>query len=57
MALQYYNRMLLTQMLLPLLAKSQHGRVVTVFSAGQEAAFTQEQLTSEFRTGFSRIGK
>lgn len=56
MALQYYNRLLLTQMLLPLLSRSPHGRVVTVFAAGQEAAFTQEELTSEFRTGFSRIG-
>ena len=43
-------------MLLPLLSHSPHGRVVTIFSAGNEGAFTASDVSSEFRTGFSRLG-
>lgn len=55
-ALIYYNRLLLTTLLLPLLSRAPSPRVVTVFSAGNEAPFTPEQVSSEFRNGFTRLG-
>lgn len=55
-ALIYYNRLLLTTLLLPLLSLAPSPRVVTVFSAGNEGPFTAEQISSEFRQGFTRIG-
>lgn len=54
-ALIYYNRLLLTYTLLHLLSRSPHGRVVSVFSAGQEGPFTIPELQSEFRDGFTRL--
>ena len=55
-ALIYYNRLLITTLLLPLLSRAPSPRVVTVFSAGNEGPFTEEQISSEFRKGFTRIG-
>lgn len=56
LALQYYSRLLIAHLLLPLLLKSEHPRVVSIFAANKEGVLTTKDLESEFHENFTRIG-
>jgi hypothetical protein len=56
LALQYYSRLLITHLMMPLLLKSEHPRVVSILAANRESTLTTNDLESEFHKNFTRMG-